>query len=304
MAMRVALHHVTRYRYDRPVTLVAARGAAAARAALPHADPRAIRSASSRADHFLNWQQDPYGNYLARLVFPKPATRARGRGRSRRRADGRSTRSTSSSRRRPRRYPFAYDAGAGRASWRRTSKRAPAGPRLQRAGQPRATTRAPGGARSTCLVDAEPLRAATRRATSSAWSRACRRPRRRSTRPRLVPRLRRGCWCSVLRHLGLAARFVSGYSIQLVADEKPLEGPAGADRRLHRPARLGRGLSPGRGLGRPRPDSRPARRRRAHPARLHRRPADARRPITGLVRAGTSATRTTRSTRASTSRWR
>ena len=72
MAIRVALTHTTRYRYDRLVSLqphvVRLRPA-------PHCRTPILGYSLkvAPAEHFLNWQQDPYGNYQARLAFPKPA---------------------------------------------------------------------------------------------------------------------------------------------------------------------------------------------------------------------------------------
>jgi len=73
MGIRIALNHKTDYEYDRLVTLspqiVRLRPA-------PHSRTP-VTSYSLRIepkDHFINWQQDPNGNFLARLVFPN-ATR-------------------------------------------------------------------------------------------------------------------------------------------------------------------------------------------------------------------------------------
>src|SRR5579871_2834616 len=72
MAIRVALTHTSRYRYDREVTLqphlVRLRPA-------PHSRTPIVSYSMqvTPEENFLNWQQDPFGNYQARLAFPKPA---------------------------------------------------------------------------------------------------------------------------------------------------------------------------------------------------------------------------------------
>jgi len=220
MGIRVALHHQTIYQYDRLVTL--APQIARLRPA-PHSRTP-ISSYSLRVepkDHFINWQQDPHGNFLARLVFPSQ------------------TRCFSLEvdlvaemevinpfdfflEPYAEKYPFFYDA-AEKRELRSFLATAPAGPclkgflssidlsevrtidflvdlnqRVQR--EIRYLIRMVPGVQSP----EETLELASGSCRDSAWL--------------LV---------QILRHLGMAARFVSGYLIQLKPDVKPLEGPEG-----------------------------------------------------------------------------
>ncbi|HEV2199268.1 MAG TPA: transglutaminase family protein [Bryobacteraceae bacterium] len=220
MSIRVALYHKTVYHYDRLVTLspqtVRLRPA-------PHSRTP-VSSYSLRIeprDHFINWQQDPHGNFLARLVFPnrtrdfslevdlvtemtvinpfdfflEPYAES---------------------------FPFVYE------DWQAKElapylEAAPAGPKL---------------AAFVDAVNLEKVRtidflvALNRRVHGSARYLIRMEPGVQTPEETLgnsSGSCRDSAWLMVqiLRNLGLAARFVSGYLIQLKPDVKPLEGPEG-----------------------------------------------------------------------------
>jgi len=216
MAIQVALHHKTHYRYDRPVELgphlIRLRPAPHCRTPI-HAYSLTVVPAK----HFLHWQQDPLGNYLARLIFPESTSEFA--------VDVdliaemtvinpfdfflESYAST---------YPFAYDAEAARQLCPYVEAE-PAGPLVSAllAEIPRETA----GTMDFLVGLNQRLQSKigyVRRMEPGIQS--C-----EDTLAQGQGSCRDSAWLfvQVTRHLGLAARFVSGYLIQLAADDGPEE---------------------------------------------------------------------------------
>jgi uncharacterized protein (DUF2126 family)/transglutaminase-like putative cysteine protease len=222
MAIRVALHHRTEYQYDRHVTLspqvVRLRPA-------PHSRTPILSYALKihPEQHFINWQQDPQGNYLARLVFPEPTTRFSVEVRL---VADMSVFNPFDFFLEPyaEEFPFTYEDALAR-ELRPFLETLPLTPEFEK------------------FVEAISLK--SRRTIDFLVDLNASIQKRVQYTIRMEPGVqspeetltlasgscRDSAWLLVqaLRHLGLAARFVSGYLIQLTADQKSLDGPSGPE---------------------------------------------------------------------------
>ncbi len=222
MAVRVALTHRTRYEYARPIQLgpqiVRLRPA-------PH-NRTPIHSYSLRiqpAEHFLNWQQDPNGNYLARLVVPEKTSRFEVLVNLVADLEAYNP------------FDFFLDPSAEEFPFKYSKldaleletclKPDPVTPRLEAFLE---------------TIDRKPQRTVDflvelNRKVFDAVEYVIRMEAGVQTPDETLELARGSCrdsaWLlvQICRHLGLAARFVSGYLVQLEPDERPVDGPAGPE---------------------------------------------------------------------------
>ena len=168
----------------------------------------------------MNWQQDPHGNWLARLVFPGTASELKVE------VDLSPQMTVINP------FDFFVEPSAaslpfGYSDDLKPSCRLSATSSRALYCRPMRSSSWRGRARSISWSGST-RRLRRRFAISSAWSREFRRRRRRSLGRRFVPRLGVAAGPD-LSAFGLAARFVSGYLIQLRPDIDPVEGPAGGE---------------------------------------------------------------------------
>jgi transglutaminase-like putative cysteine protease len=225
MTIQVALHHKSHYVFDRQVVIspheIRLRPAAHSRT------PISSYSLNIKpANHFVHWQQDAYGNFVARITFPKPTQEIEIN------VDLIADMTIIN----PfdffvedwaEHFPFAYPANL-------KTELAPFleivndSPRLD-SWLKQFSTHIPAGITTTnflVYVNQQLHNEINYLIRMEAGVQSC-----EETLEKKSGSCRDSAWLlvQILRHLGIAARFVSGYLIQLVADEKPLDGPSGTD---------------------------------------------------------------------------
>ncbi len=222
MSIRVACNHNTSYKFDRPISIfphvIRLRPAPHSRTPI-HAYSLKITPET----HFLNWQQDAFGNYLARLVFPEKTSELSIKVEVI--ADMTSYN--------PfdffiedyaENYPFAY-AKLERSELTPYFAKINPGTRLQKLldSIDRSELRT---IDFLIGVNQKIMSAVNYSVRMEVGVQSC-----ESTLHRALGSCRDSAWLlvQVMRHLGLAARFVSGYLVQLAADEKSLDGPSGPE---------------------------------------------------------------------------
>jgi uncharacterized protein (DUF2126 family) len=227
MTIKVALHHKTRYDYDRAVSLspheIRLRPAAHCRTPI---DSYSLQVKPSK--HFLNWQQDPYGNWVARAVFPERLRSLE------------ITVDLVADMTVINPFDFFVDATAENFPFSYTPENArELAPYLER--------EAPGARLAQWIEDARRELLARPIITIDFLVALNHRVRGdvdylirmepgiqtpEQTLERAQGSCRDSAWLlvQILRHLGVAARFASGYLIQLAADLKSLDGPSGPEK--------------------------------------------------------------------------